>query len=176
MAYRRNIQGFTMFELLIVVAVIGIVSAVAVPAYRSYIQTANMTKVTAHFEQGVRVAQNAFAKDKTRVAIGIPASAPDTTEDWIALLNRNGVQAPGGGPAYIPSTNNRNEGRGDPETGAIGVLWRAAREAREKKDGSIRPGTEAQLTLWRPLYLSLVEQRAQVTGEGVEITIQRKSL
>ena len=46
-------RGFSLFELMIAVAVIGIVSALAVPAYRSYVETANMTKVTANFEQAV---------------------------------------------------------------------------------------------------------------------------
>ena len=36
-------QGFSLFELLITIAVTGIVSAFAIPAYRSYIDTANMT-------------------------------------------------------------------------------------------------------------------------------------
>ncbi len=169
-------SGFTMFELLIAVAVIGIVSALAVPAYRSYIETANMTKVIAHFEQGVRVAQNTFAKDKTRVAIGIAPSAPDTVEGWIELLNANGVQAPGGGPAYIESNNNKNSGRGDPDTGAIGVRWQSFRPSKEKNNGDIRPEREATLTLWRPIYLSLVEQRAVITSEAVDIKVQRDEL
>ena len=42
-------QGFSFFELMIAVAAVGILSAVAIPAYRGYIDTANMTKVTASF-------------------------------------------------------------------------------------------------------------------------------
>ncbi|MDA1302273.1 MAG: prepilin-type N-terminal cleavage/methylation domain-containing protein [Proteobacteria bacterium] len=173
---RNESRGFTLFELLIAIAVIGIVSAFSVPAYRSYVETANMTKVTAGFEQGVRLAQNTFAKDKTRLAIGIPPSAPDTVEGWLELLNSNAAEAPGGGPAYIPSDNNRDSGRGDPETGAIGVQWQPFRPSTVRKNGKVRPEREARLTLWRPLYLSLVEQRAIVTTEGVDIKVQRSSL
>lgn len=158
-------KGFTLFELMIVVAVIGIISAIAVPAYRSYIETANMTKVTAHFEEAVRLARNTFAKDKTRVTIGLTASAPNDTEGWITLFNSTGVSAPGGGPAYIPSDNKKDGGRGDMITGAVGVKWRPAKTGTKPKP--------ARLEIWRPLYLSLIEQRARITSNDIEIKIQR---
>tara|TARA_E500000331_G_scaffold357591_1_gene419870 strand:+ start:906 stop:1427 length:522 start_codon:yes stop_codon:yes gene_type:complete len=168
-------HGFSLFELLIATAVIGIVSALAVPAYRSYIDTANMTKVTANFEQGLWVGQSTFAKDKTRVTIGLPRTAPSDTQGWIELLNKGGVQAPGGGPADIPSTNNKTSGRGDAEKGVVGVQWFAARESKVRKNGSVRPVRDAMLRLWRPLYLSFVEQRAEISDEGIDIRIQRKN-
>ena len=88
---------------MITVAVIGIISAIAVPAYRSYIETANMTKVTANFEEAVRLGRSTFTKDKTRIAIGLPATAPNDT------------------------------GRGDKVTGAIGVKWKAAKTGSNPK-------------------------------------------
>ena len=171
----RSSSGFSLFELMIACAVIGIVSALAIPAYRGYIETANMTKVTANFEQGVRVAQNTFARDKTRITIGLPSTGPNDTDGWIGLLNRSGVKAPGGGPAYIPSTNNKDSGRGDAVKGAVGVQWRPAKAAKTKKNGTVAPAKQSRLTLWRPLYLSLVEQRARITNSSIDIKIQRKN-
>ena len=161
---------------MIAVEIIGIVSALALPAYRGYVETANMTKVAANFEQSVRVAQNMFAKDRTRVAIGLPASAPTDTEGWIELLNKADTQAPGGGPAYVASTNKKDSGRGDPTSGAVGVRWKAAKAAKTDKKGKTKAAAPAELTLWRPLYLSLVEQRAKITAGSIEIDVQRTSL
>ncbi len=151
-------SGLSLFELLIALAVVGILSGVALPAYRSYIDTANMTRVASNFEQGVKLAQGEFQKQQARLAMGLEYPLPESTADWVALFNESGVQAPGGGDAFIAS-NNRKSGRGDANTGAVGVQSR-----KRQRD----------LRLWRPMYSSLREQRATITSEGVDITNQRR--
>ena len=141
--------GYTLIELMIIVTVIALLAAIALPLYGSYTGTAQAAKILHHYDQGVRDAQQLLINDRTRVAFDRPSLLPASTAAWIDTLAGEQSTAPGGGPAFIAGDT------GDPDHGAIGVLFDAA---------------GASVSLVRPAYQGLAAARALITVDGVTHT------
>jgi len=80
---KKTQSGFTLIELMIVVAIIAILAAIAIPAYNSYIKEARISKVTEHYDRAVSVARAHSAKIAANNARGGGLEFPASSLAWI---------------------------------------------------------------------------------------------
>lgn len=113
MSFKYKTKGFTLIELMIVVAIIGILATIAIPAYRNYIAKSQATAALDEIRAGKTKYElalgdgDAISSGTTWLAsIGMPSSSKycifslgastDTTENIVCTIQNSGaIPTPG---------------------------------------------------------------------------------
>ncbi len=129
MSTQNRIQaGFTLIELMIVVAIIGVLSAIVIPNYSSYVARGKITEATSALADG-RIRMEQYFQDN-RTYVGGPAPAATTNFTYAAsgtsatafTLTATGTSA-SGMSAFSYTINEGNVRTSTTSWGNSGSCW-----------------------------------------------------
>jgi prepilin-type N-terminal cleavage/methylation domain-containing protein len=101
-AHMINKKGFTLIELLIVVGIIGILAAIAIPGYIGYQRRAVRTEAFSNLD-ALRLLEEQFFAENNRYTISLGNCAPDQPGN-VAIIQTGGGDATNEIPNFRPGT------------------------------------------------------------------------
>ena len=136
---RPKQSGFTLIELMVVIAILAVVASLALVSYSNYLDNSRTAVVLANYESAVDIARGNYVVARQRSTLGASINdvIPGSAAGWTNMLNTIGSGAPGGGEAYAVGT-------GSTVTGAVGIEFA----------GDYSSATSV-VTIHRPAYMGI---------------------
>ncbi|PID66707.1 MAG: hypothetical protein CR975_01360 [Gammaproteobacteria bacterium] len=109
---RRKMQGFTLMELMIIITVLGIIAAIALPSYRRQVQTTNRKAAIAE----MKVIEQRLERFYTTHNGTYTGANTDQVDVRGYAIN---INIPAGGQSYQITAALAGDGMGDPSCGNL---------------------------------------------------------
>ena len=94
-------QGFSLVELMTVIAIASILLAIAVPSFRAMLQTQRITAATNDFFAAIRLARSESVQRGRRIDLVPTDPNGDWAKGWVVFVDNNNNQKPESGEQVI---------------------------------------------------------------------------